>query len=281
MKSIRKLFVVSVSAALAFMSAAAVAAESMVDPNAIPLSPATVSVWEGARGIGSTAGDAPADAYGTLRGSTWIAANKFTLPATAGSPPLTYATFHYYNSPGSATPTGYFASIDSEVPNGSVMDKVSCLFEDSSATNDVSFSVQKYFSDFSGVPARGGSTLASFTSTGSPGLGFVNIAVPPETVIRLPSATLANNYQLRADISADTSFAGCFVFWTRQISPGPASASFTDVPTGHQFFKEIEALKASGITLGCSATTYCPDQTVTRGQMAAFLARALGLNFPN
>ena len=109
----------------------------------------------------------------------------------------------------------------------------------------------------------------------------MNITVPAETMIRLPSPTLANNYQLRADISADTNFAGCFVFWTRQISPAPASATFTDVPTGHQFFKEIEALKASGITQGCTGTTYCPDQAVTRGQMAAFLARALGLNFPN
>ena len=39
MKNIRKVLVVSVSAALAFMSASGVAAESLVDPNAIPLSP--------------------------------------------------------------------------------------------------------------------------------------------------------------------------------------------------------------------------------------------------
>ena len=44
-----------------------------------------------------------------------------------------------------------------------------------------------------------------------------------------------------------------------------------------EFFREIEALAESGITLGCTATTFCPDATLTRRQMAAFLARALGL----
>jgi parallel beta-helix repeat protein len=41
----------------------------------------------------------------------------------------------------------------------------------------------------------------------------------------------------------------------------------------------IEAIAAAGITRGCNPTgdRYCPDETVTRGQMAAFLVRALGL----
>ena len=41
--------------------------------------------------------------------------------------------------------------------------------------------------------------------------------------------------------------------------------------------RNIEALAASGITSGCGGTSYCPDNPVTRGQMAAFLVRALGL----
>lgn len=69
------------------------------------------------------------------------------------------------------------------------------------------------------------------------------------------------------------------VQWVRQISPAPAVASFTDVPVGSQFFAEVEALKRSGITGGCTGTTFCPTQAVTRLQMAAFLARALGLQF--
>ena len=39
----------------------------------------------------------------------------------------------------------------------------------------------------------------------------------------------------------------------------------------------IEWLAASGITKGCSPIQYCPKDTVTRGQMAAFIQRAMGL----
>ncbi|HEY7370187.1 MAG TPA: S-layer homology domain-containing protein, partial [Thermoanaerobaculia bacterium] len=70
--------------------------------------------------------------------------------------------------------------------------------------------------------------------------------------------------------------------WTRQVSPAPAVASFTDVPTTHPFFRFIEALKDSGITGGCSVTPalYCPNSPITRGEMAVFLAAAFGLSWP-
>jgi hypothetical protein len=51
---------------------------------------------------------------------------------------------------------------------------------------------------------------------------------------------------------------------------------FTDDETSI-FEDDINRLAAAGITAGCSATTYCPNATITRGQMAAFLARALVL----
>jgi S-layer homology domain len=70
------------------------------------------------------------------------------------------------------------------------------------------------------------------------------------------------------------------IWWKRSVSPAPATASFTDVPTDHQFFQFIEALKASGITGGCGPAIYCPDAPVTRGQMATFIAKALGLHWP-
>ena len=38
---------------------------------------------------------------------------------------------------------------------------------------------------------------------------------------------------------------------------------------------DINSLAASGITAGCTPTQFCPTATVTRGQMAAFLERAL------
>jgi uncharacterized protein YbjT (DUF2867 family) len=42
----------------------------------------------------------------------------------------------------------------------------------------------------------------------------------------------------------------------------------------------IEAIATEGITRGCNPPAndqFCPDDPVTRGQMAAFLVRALGL----
>ena len=72
------------------------------------------------------------------------------------------------------------------------------------------------------------------------------------------------------------------VAWVRQVSPAPATATFNDVPTSHPFFQFVEALAKSGITGGCNAAPplYCPDQPLTRGQMAVFLAKALGLQWP-
>lgn len=66
-----------------------------------------------------------------------------------------------------------------------------------------------------------------------------------------------------------------------QASPGPATATFTDVPTTSPQFRFVEALVAAGVTAGCSPGLYCPNDPITRGQMAVFLAAALGLNFTN
>jgi hypothetical protein len=70
------------------------------------------------------------------------------------------------------------------------------------------------------------------------------------------------------------------VSWTRQVSPAPATATFDDVPTSHPFFQFVEALAKSGITGGCGGGDFCPDAPLTRGQMAVFLAKALGLQWP-
>jgi hypothetical protein len=72
---------------------------------------------------------------------------------------------------------------------------------------------------------------------------------------------------------------GVHVVWHRQISPPPATPTFGDVPAGNLFFQSVEALAASGITGGCGGGNYCPTASLTRGQMAAFLAKALGLHW--
>lgn len=53
--------------------------------------------------------------------------------------------------------------------------------------------------------------------------------------------------------------------------------SFTDVTDGSSLSRYVSAIAEAGITSGCSATTFCPGDAVTRGQMATFFALALGL----
>jgi hypothetical protein len=60
------------------------------------------------------------------------------------------------------------------------------------------------------------------------------------------------------------------------LIPGAALAShaFGDVPDSNVFHDDISWVKDAGITLGCGdGTNYCPESSVTRGQMAAFLRR--------
>lgn len=53
-----------------------------------------------------------------------------------------------------------------------------------------------------------------------------------------------------------------------------ATPSFTDVPADNIFFKWIQRMKRDSITGGCgNGTTYCPNDPVTRGQMAIFIVR--------
>ena len=65
--------------------------------------------------------------------------------------------------------------------------------------------------------------------------------------------------------------------------PAYAGQGFND-DDGSIHETAIEAVSNAGITAGCNppfATDYCPDRFVTRGEMAAFLVRGLGLTAAN
>jgi len=49
---------------------------------------------------------------------------------------------------------------------------------------------------------------------------------------------------------------------------------FTDVPAEHPLFPYVQKLRDLGITVGCTATEFCPNLNVTRSQMATFIVRA-------
>ena len=59
--------------------------------------------------------------------------------------------------------------------------------------------------------------------------------------------------------------------------PESPASRFSDVASDHAFAGHIAQLAAARVTAGCGdGTRYCPNDTVTRAQMATFLARADG-----
>ena len=67
-----------------------------------------------------------------------------------------------------------------------------------------------------------------------------------------------------------------FISRAFNLPDGP-DPGFTDVASDAWYAASVAKLAASKITAGCGdGTRFCPGQDTTRGQMAAFLARALG-----
>jgi hypothetical protein len=65
--------------------------------------------------------------------------------------------------------------------------------------------------------------------------------------------------------------------WRSKGQPTPTvTADFDDVATDSTYGSAVDWLAEEAITLGCTATSYCPDGTVTRAEMAAFLWRLEG-----
>jgi hypothetical protein len=123
--------------------------------------------------------------------------------------------------------------------------------------------------------------LASGATSGASGHQFFFTGIPSPVTVQ--NSLCSYHYLLTATGTdpGNLAFRRGRAGWFRQVSPAPMTATFpNDVPTTHPFFRFIEALAASGITAGCDAGSFCPDDPVTRGQMAVFLVAALGLHFP-
>lgn len=91
-----------------------------------------------------------------------------------------------------------------------------------------------------------------------------------------------NEFVVRVTTDANdgsNSFAGVIFGYQLQVSPAPGTQTFLDVAPGDFGYQYIEALAASGITGGCGGGNYCPNGTLTRAQMAIFIAKALGLQW--
>jgi hypothetical protein len=62
------------------------------------------------------------------------------------------------------------------------------------------------------------------------------------------------------------------------VPPACTTAPFTDVPCSSPYAIWIQELVHRGITAGCGTGRFCPDNAVTRGQMAVFLVTTFGLS---
>ena len=158
------------------------------------------------------------------------------------------------------------------LPAGSRLTKLEVVGCDEDASGDVSASVLA-------CPDDGGAcaAIATAASSGTPGCGIIATGVAD-----VPIDNGASIYDVAVTLDGRLRrLRGVRLFYKLQISPAPATATFLDVPTNHVFFQYVEALAASGLTAGCAPDFYCPNDAVTRGQMAVFLSRALGLHFPD
>ena len=81
--------------------------------------------------------------------------------------------------------------------------------------------------------------------------------------------------------SATRAQMASFLVRAFDLPPANTSTGFADTE-GNTHAANIDALAAAGITVGCSTDPlrYCPNQPVTRAQMATFLNRALQYQSP-
>jgi hypothetical protein len=245
-------------------------ARAQGDPNLVP--PTKVLMAGESPQVSNTPG-----AFGLGNQTLDMPATLFSTPLSGGQ--LIYDTAHFYTNPSSSTPQRFFAAIP--LAGGSRILQIECHVNDPSVTNNVPLSLQRF-----GFDTNSDATVLGFIrpwgTTGS--AGYQDIYFFPDqadgTIVTGEGSTRFT-YYLSVDVASDTSFRGCRLTWRRLVSPAPGAATFpVDVPTTHPFFQFVEALAAAGITGGCAPQAYCPDQPVTRGQMAVFLAAALGLHFP-
>jgi S-layer homology domain len=161
------------------------------------------------------------------------------------------------------------------VPQGASLLSIELDACDTSATEGVGASFGRVDS--------AGYTLLAFVQTGDPGTPgcsrfAADVTPGPETVDNYLYQYIVSVQN--ATFDGSTSIGAVRVVYKLQVSPAPANATFNDVPTTDPAFQFIEALVASGITAGCGSGNYCPDAPLTRRQMAVFLAKALGLQWP-
>jgi len=158
------------------------------------------------------------------------------------------------------------------IPNGAVLDRIDFEVYDNDPDHRI-------MAELFTCPALGPCNLPFIVSTDVQP-GWTNLSMNP---IRYVIDNVNYSYPIHVVLTADAGlqlFRRAVVYYHLQVAPAPAVATFLDVPTDNPYFQFVEALAASGITVGCGGGNFCPDSPLSRGQLAVFLAKALGLYWP-
>ncbi len=132
-------------------------------------------------------------------------------------------------------------------------------------------------------------SLAWSSHVSGPNLAADQLLTDMDLTVQVPGAALVGSYTFdnaheTVDVTAPQSGVVTVRIVSDRFDGGPEpyalawsiSGPFTDADRS-PFASDIRWALAEGITAGCAATLYCPNDPVTREQMASFLVRALDL----
>jgi hypothetical protein len=175
-----------------------------------------------------------------------------------------------------STSPGGVAGAVAHVPSGALLTYLELDYFDANDASDVRLNL--YDCNYHGLDCQ---LIDLVQSSQSPGVGLAIADLTSKNYTMDANARELVLTVLTLGGDGRTVFNGAYIGYKLQISPAPPVPTFADVPPDYTYYRAIEALAKSGITGGCGNGNFCPNQFVTRGEMAAFLARALGMHFPN
>ena len=172
-----------------------------------------------------------------------------------------------------------------DLPAGAVIEQV-CISLYDNATGGACINLEAIeLGDVGHLPAEG-TPVSGCTPAGTPGYTtFCVVPSQPYTVVNYGDADgdnspnwISHSLNVATNVASDDLRLGpVMVEYHIGIPTPPVTPTFDDVGSGNEYYKYVEALAARGITEGCSVDNFCPDNPVTRAQLALILARALGL----
>lgn len=166
--------------------------------------------------------------------------------------------------------THYYTTLN--LPAGSVIDFIGV---NTATTVDAAMGFTLHFRDHLGGKAELASLSFPAHGFGTDYAGPLGILIPANV-----DRVFVLDIEQAPALEDDQFFGYVEIWWRRVVSDPPATPTFGDVPSSHPFYQFVEALAKSGITGGCGGGNFCADAPLTRGQMAVFLSKALGLHWP-